>query len=89
MSVYGHDVDIEPVEHMVFVRAKAQMPGTFGKIGVKMGEFGINISQVSVGTTKPGEPEVMGLAIDAPISDEQLADIVAEADLLDARHVRL
>jgi D-3-phosphoglycerate dehydrogenase len=89
VSVYGHDVDIEPVENMVFVRARAQIPGTFGKIGVKMGEFGINISQVTVGTTKPSEPEVMGLAIDAPISDEQLADIVAKAGLLDARHVRL
>ena len=64
------------------------MPGTFGKIGTKLGEFGINISQVSVGTP-PGEPGVMGLALDAPISDEQLAEIVADAGLLDARHVRL
>jgi D-3-phosphoglycerate dehydrogenase / 2-oxoglutarate reductase len=89
VSVYGHDVDIEPTEHMLFVRAKAQIPGTFGKIGGKMGEFGINISQVSVGTSQPGQPEVMGLTVDAPVSDEQVAQIVEAAGLLDARRVTL
>ena len=89
VSVYGHDMDIEPVEHMVFVRAKAQVPGTFGKIGSRMGDFGVNISQVAVGTSKKGQPEVMGLAIDAPISDTQLDEIVAAADLLDAKRVDL
>jgi len=89
VSVYGHDMDIEPVEHMLFVRATAQVPGTFGKIGAKMGEFGINISQVSVGTSLPGDPEVMGLAIDGSVSEDQVAQIVRAAGLLDARLVRL
>jgi D-3-phosphoglycerate dehydrogenase len=89
VTVYGVDVDIEPVAHMVFVRSTAPAPGTFGRIGSKLGEFGINVSQVSVGRAQPGQPDVMGLALDGPISDEQLADIVAAAGLLDARHVRL
>ena len=89
VTVYGQDIDIEPVEHMVFVRAKAQVPGTFGKIGGKMGEFGINISQVSVGRAKKGQPEMMGLAIDAPIGDEQLAQVVSAAGLTDAKLVNL
>jgi D-3-phosphoglycerate dehydrogenase / 2-oxoglutarate reductase len=89
VTVFGHDVDLEPVDHMVFVRAKAQIPGTFGKIGNKMGEFGINISQVAVGKAKKGQPEVMGLAIDAPVSDSQLEEIVAAAGLLDAKRVEL
>ena len=74
---------------MVFLRARAQVPGTFGKIGTKMGEFGINISQVTVAPSKPGVPEVMGLAVSQPISDEQLAEVVAAADLLDAKRVTL
>jgi D-3-phosphoglycerate dehydrogenase len=89
VGVYGTDVDLEPVDHMVFVRAKAQVPGTFGKIGVKIGEFGINISQVSVGKTASGEPEVMALALDGAITDEQLEQIVAATGLLDARRVTL
>jgi D-3-phosphoglycerate dehydrogenase len=89
VSVYGADVDIEPVENMIFVRARAQVPGTFGKIGAKVGEFGVNIAQVSVGTTTKGRPEVMGLALDAPMSDEQIAQVVEAAGLLDAKRVRL
>ena len=89
VGIYGHDIDIEPVPNMVFVRAKAQVPGTFGIIGTKMGEFGINISQVTVATSKPGEPEVMGLAVSQPVSDEQLAEVVAAAGLLEAKRVTL
>jgi D-3-phosphoglycerate dehydrogenase len=89
VTVYGQAIDLEPVEHMVFVRAKAQVPGTFGKIGGKMGEFGINISQVSVGRAKKGQPEIMGLAIDAPIGKEKLAQVVDAAGLTDAKLVNL
>jgi len=89
VGIYGHDIDIEPTRHMVFLRAPAQVPGTFGKIGTKMGEFGINISQVTVAPSRPGEPEVMGLAVSAPVSDDQLAQIVAAAELLDAKRVTL
>jgi D-3-phosphoglycerate dehydrogenase len=89
VAVYGADVDIEPYSNMIFVRAAAQVPGTFGKIGAKIGEFGINIAQVSVGKTEQGRPEVMGLALDAPISDGQVAELVAAAGLLDAKRVEL
>jgi D-3-phosphoglycerate dehydrogenase len=89
VTVHGADVDIEPYASMVFVRAAAQVPGTFGKIGAKIGEFGINIAQVSVGKTEVGQPEVMGLALDAPISEEQVAELVAAAGLLDARRAEL
>ena len=74
---------------MLFVRAKAQRPGTFGRIGTVIGRFGINISQVSVsGVTEAGH-EVMGLALDAPITPEQVVELVREADLFDARRVEL
>jgi len=89
VGIYGHDIDIEPTRNMVFLRARAQVPGTFGTIGTKMGEFGINISQVTVAPSRPGEPEVMGLAVSAPLSDDQLAQIVAAAELLDAKRVTL
>jgi D-3-phosphoglycerate dehydrogenase len=89
VTVYGREVDLEPCEHMLFVRARAQVPGTFGTIGATIGESGININQVSVGVTGPGEHEVMGLALDAPISDGQVTALVARAGLIDGRRVRL
>jgi len=89
VKVYGCDLDIEPCPDMLFVRAKAQVPGTFGKIGAKIGEYGINIAQVSVGRAAAGGPEVMGLALDAPISAEQVAEVVQAAGLLDGKRVKL
>lgn len=87
--VHGRDVDLEPRPDMLFVRARKPAPGTFGKIGAKMGQFGINVSQVSVGVTGEGEHEVMGLALDGPITEEQVAEVVVAADLVDGRRVRL
>ena len=89
VMAYGQDVDIEPSPNMLFVRAKAQIPGTFGRIGDKIGEFGINIAQVSVGKAAKGGPEVMGLALDGPISAEQVAEVVKAAGLIDGKRVRL
>jgi D-3-phosphoglycerate dehydrogenase len=89
VRLYGHDLDIDPAANMVFLRAKGQVPGTFGRIGSVIGRFGINISQVSVSGVTPAGHEVMGLALDAPISAEQVAELVREADLYDARRVQL
>ena len=88
VTVYGQDIDIEPAPHMAFLRYD-DVPGMIGKIGTKLGELGINVSQVSVGRALPGRPAVMGLALDGPISEQQLAEIVAAGSLLDAKHVRL
>jgi D-3-phosphoglycerate dehydrogenase / 2-oxoglutarate reductase len=89
VTVYGLDLDIEPVEHMVFVRAQSPAPGTFGKIGTLLGGFGVNVLQVSVAKAGEGEPGVMGLALDAPIGEAHLAELVEAADLLDAKRVEL
>ncbi len=55
VKVYRQDVDIEPAPHMVFLRY-ADVPGMIGKIGTKVGEFGINIGQMGVGR-EVKEPE--------------------------------
>ena len=80
---------LKGLKPVVMERAEAQVPGILGTIGAKMGEFGINISQVTVAPTEPGEPGVMGLAVSEAITDEQLAQIIAAAGLLDAKRVRL
>lgn len=89
VSVFGRTVDLEPTPDMLFVRARAQVPGTFGRIGTKIGEFGLNINQVAVGVSGPGGHEVMGLALGGPISKEQVEELVAFAELYDGKRVRL
>ncbi len=89
VGVYGHDIDIEPVRDMLFLRAAEQIPGMLGKIGTKLGEFGVNISQATVAAPRAGEAAVMGLAVSRPLTDVQLRQMVDAAGLLEARRVTL
>ena len=88
VKVYRQDVDIEPAPHMVFLRY-ADVPGMIGKIGTKMGEFGINIGQMGVGREVKDQKAVMGLTLDEPITAEQLAELVASCGLADGKRVEL
>jgi D-3-phosphoglycerate dehydrogenase len=81
-------VDIEPAPHMAFLRY-ADVPGMIGKIGTKVGEFGINIGQMGVGREVTDQKAVMGLTLDEPISHEQLAELVASCGLADGKRVEL
>jgi len=88
VKVYRQDVDIEPAPHMVFLRY-ADVPGMIGRIGTKVGEFGINIGQMGVGREVKDQQAVMGLTIDEPITPEQLEDLVASCGLHDGKRVAL
>ena len=72
VKVYRQDVDIEPAPHMVFLRY-ADVPGMIGRIGTKVGEFGINIGQMGVGREVKDQQAVMGLTLDEPISPAEEA----------------
>jgi D-3-phosphoglycerate dehydrogenase len=86
--VYRQDVDIEPSQHMVFLRY-ADVPGMIGKIGTRIGEFGINIGQMGVGREVKDQKAVMAVTLDDPLSGEQLAKLVADCGLVDGRRVEL
>jgi D-3-phosphoglycerate dehydrogenase len=60
-----------------------------GKIGTKMGEFGINIGQMSVGREVKDQMAVMGLTVDDPLSAEQLEQLVESCGLGDGKRVTL
>jgi D-3-phosphoglycerate dehydrogenase / 2-oxoglutarate reductase len=88
VKVYRQDVDIEPAEHMVFLRYE-DVPGMIGKIGTKMGELGINIAQMAVGRTVVHKQAVMGLTLDQPIGEKDLASLIEAAGLHDGKRVKL
>ena len=60
-----------------------------GRIGTKVGEFGINIGQMGVGREVKDQQAVMGLTIDEPITTEQLEDLVRSCGLSDGKRVAL
>jgi len=88
VKVYRQDLDIEPAPHMVFLRY-ADVPGMIGKIGTKVGEFGINIGQMSVGREVKDQKAVMGLTLDDALSAEQLDALVTSCGLADGKRVEL
>jgi len=88
VKVYRQDLDIEPAPHMVFLRY-ADVPGMIGKIGTKVGEFGINIGQMSVGREVKDQKAVMGLTVDDALSAEQLDALVTSCGLTDGKRVEL
>jgi D-3-phosphoglycerate dehydrogenase len=88
VKVYRQDVDIVPAPFMVFLRYD-DVPGMIGKIGTKMGEFDINIAQMSVGRTVVDHKAVMGLTVDTPMSQEMLEELVSACGLHDGKRVAL
>jgi D-3-phosphoglycerate dehydrogenase len=65
-------VDIPPAEHMLVVR-NSDTPGMIGRVGVTLGDAGVNISDMVVGQMADGVAALMVLATDRQV----LAPVVA------------
>lgn len=73
VKIYQHAIDIEPSEHMVFLRYE-DVPGMIGRVGTIIGGYTINIAFMNVVRKKVEGKAVMSLALDdplpAPVLDE-------------------
>ena len=88
VRVFGEDVDIEPAAHMAFLRY-VDAPGIGGKVGTRLGEWGVNIGHLSVGRGRLGDQAVMALTLDDALSADQIAELITACGLEDARAVEL
>jgi D-3-phosphoglycerate dehydrogenase len=68
-----HTVDVPPAEHLLVVRNSDQ-PGMIGKVGTLVGQAGVNIDDMAVGSSPEGAKALMVLATDravpAQVQDE-------------------
>jgi D-3-phosphoglycerate dehydrogenase len=74
VRVYRHEIDIQPSEHMVFLRYD-DVPGMIGRVGTIIGEHGVNIAFMNVGRKKVEGKAVMGLALDDPLGEPVLDEL--------------
>jgi D-3-phosphoglycerate dehydrogenase len=74
VKIYRNNIDIQPSEHMVFLRYE-DVPGMIGRVGTIIGGHGINIAFMNVGRKKVEGKAVMGLALDDPLPEEVLAEL--------------
>jgi D-3-phosphoglycerate dehydrogenase / 2-oxoglutarate reductase len=88
VKVYRQNIDIEPAKHMVFLQYE-DVPGMIGRIGTKVGQWGINIGQMSVGRDVVDHKAVMGLTLDQPLTAEQLEELIGACGLHGGKRVRL
>jgi D-3-phosphoglycerate dehydrogenase / 2-oxoglutarate reductase len=74
VKIYRHAIDIQPSEHMVFLRYE-DVPGMIGKVGTIIGSHAINIAFMNVGRKKVEGKAVMGLALDDPLPEAALKEL--------------
>src|SRR5690606_9999918 len=74
-AILGHDVELPVSEKMLIVR-NADVPGVIGRLGSYLGDLGVNIANMVVGRAPDtGDAAMMGLNLDDPLTDEQLAEL--------------
>lgn len=88
VSVFGYDLDMAPNHHMLFF-THPDRPGMIGKAGTILGVAEINIGSMQVGRKEAGGKALMALTVDAPVSQELLQRIIAEAGMFDGWFVEL
>ena len=73
-EVDGFDVDLYPVDHLVFLRY-GDRPGVVGTVGVALGEARVNIAGAQVSRTSQGGSALMALTVDSAVPAEVLDQI--------------
>ena len=86
VSVRDIAMDFAVTEHMLFVRNSDQ-PGLIGALGSLCGDAGLNIATFNLGREKPGGDAICVVALDAPVPDAVLADVLALPQVLRARRL--
>ena len=87
IQVRDINMDFEVTPDMVFVRHQDRV-GFIGDFGATTGRAGVNIATLNLGRTKPGGDAIMVAALDAPVSDKVLDEIVALPGVLRARRLQ-
>jgi D-3-phosphoglycerate dehydrogenase len=88
VGINGHSVDVPPSSHMLVVR-NADKPGMIGRVGTLLGEAGVNIADMDVGTNAEGEAALMVLSTYSPVPDEVVARLRAVDGILEAQPIEL
>jgi D-3-phosphoglycerate dehydrogenase len=77
VEVDGYDIEVQPSEHMVFMRY-ADRPGIVGTVGQILGEESVNIAGMQVSRDAKGGQALVGMTVDSAVSADLLARMLAE-----------
>jgi len=88
VAIDHHIVDLPPSSHMLIVRNE-DVPGMIGRVGTILGDAGINISNMDVGTGPTGDAALMALSVAAPVPPEVVEALRRQPGIIDARAIDL
>ena len=87
IEVMGHDVELLFSDHVLVV-SNEDIPGVIGRVGTFLGDEGVNIDNMVVGQSKAtGTAAMMGMNVDRPLTDEQLAGVRSLAGIKQATYL--
>src|SRR6185436_4016876 len=88
VEVNGYDVDLEPADHLAFLRYEDR-PGMVGTVGGILGEARVNIGGMQVARDAKGGHALVALSVDSAIPTEALAEIETAIHAVLVRAVNL
>ena len=88
VRVWGYDLDMTFSTYMTFFRYEDR-PGVVGAVGSLLGDAGINIANMQVARQTQGGEALMVMAVDSPIPEDFLNEIVERVNMSDARLIVL
>lgn len=88
VGIDDHAVDVPPARYMLVVR-NDDRPGMIGRVGVTLGEAGVNIADMALGRGPTGEHALMVLSTDSPVAPEVVEFLRAQEGILDAKSIEL
>lgn len=74
ISLFGYSFDIEPAAQSLVLRY-TDAPGRIGVVGTILGEAGVNITTMQIGTRPDSDSAVVILNVEGPITDEVLDNL--------------
>lgn len=89
VQVNNYRIDIVPTGGYFLFSAHRDRPGLIGAVGKITGDADINISYMHLSRLKPRGQALMIMALDEPLSDEQLQKILAMPDVDTAKIVKI
>jgi D-3-phosphoglycerate dehydrogenase len=88
VEVNGYEIELPITRYVLLVR-NDDRPGVIGRVGTYLGMESVNIANMVVGRAPSGEAAMMGINLDDPLSDEQVAAVRALDGIEDARFIEL
>ena len=88
VSVNNFRVEFKPEGHLIYIINK-DVPGVVGKVGMTLGEAGVNIAEYNLARNTSGGTAMSIVAVDSPLEDDTFSELQHARAIVEVKQVRL